>query len=820
MKSSFHWFRSSVVHSAVALAVGALATTTARSESVQIYQETFAGSTTTTIKSNTKFVSSDTEEVAIYSQYTDHDDWTGIFLRAGYHSFRLGNDNSLNAMAKSGAIALTNGAETATITVSFYACNAAQEAKELKFSILDSAGGEVSTQTITSLNTVSDGTAIPSDDNLQTVMVENVPTGFHLKFQPGQANARIFVGGITVMQELSADPVEPVDTPVFTGPKSVELTAGTETTFEVKAALSDSTAVDVVFDGIEPSATTTPAFADGVFAWTPAEADVGEYTANFHATANNTDYPYSVSLTVSLPPAPTTTKTLLSETFSGSALTTKWSSTSYKSILAEDGTTFLPNVADLVGWTGSNLLSGIKGILLGKASNYHGAALSPLIEKTSHVAATPIQVSFNAAKVTNIVSNLKIAIVAEDGTVVTSATKSPVVLSTASDAEITNTVYALSCEFTDVPSRFRVLFEPTGANSRICLDSIVVSRELADGVPQLAAPSNLAASELTKTGFAVAWDAVESASGYELYVKDAAGAIVASVLADTNSATVDGLENGTAYSVSVVAIGDDVACYDSEWSDAIEVTTVEDVNEPEWAVTGSTDFTALTAGSFAVASSLDETSLSVSLESIEPALTGAAPVWDGSILSWTPSLDDVGSFTITFATLVGETTYRHQVAVTVADLPPLSAVKPELSEIESNGFRLDWIDDQIRTEKYGLRIWYGTDDPTNATADVERFLEYSGNTLLIPLGWSSQGTGNYDYDSDNRVQFDSTGDTMTTKRYPEPVTEFSYTILRKGSGSGDTNAIFRVEATADDSTWTEVAVYQGWNALVKATHTL
>lgn len=820
MKSSSYWFLRSVPHFAVALAVGALTTTTARSESVQIYEETFAGSTTTALGSTTKFVSSDTEEVAVDSKYTDHDDWTGIFLRAGYHSFRLGTDSSQKAMAKSGAIALIDGAETATVTVSFYACNANSDAKALKFSILDSAGGEVSTQTITPLNTISDAKTIHGENNLQTVTVENVPTGFHLKFQPGQANGRIFVGGITVMQELFADPVdpvEPVDTPVFTGPDSAEVIAGGELSFEVSAALADSTAVDVVFDGIEPTATTTPAFAEGVFTWIPAKEDVGTYTATFHATLNGTDYPFSVALTVL---APVTKKTLLSENFSGSELNTNWKSTSYKSILAEDGTTFLPNVADLVGWTGSNLLSGVKGILLGKASGYHGAALSPLIHKSSHVAATPVQVSFYAAKIASTASDLKISIVAEDGTVVKSSTVKPVVLSTDGGAVISNSIYALSCTFTDVPSRFRVLFEPTGANSRIALDTITVTRELSDAVEQLAAPANVVASEVTQTGFALAWDAVASASGYEVLVTDATGAVVTSALTDTNSATLDGLANGTSYSVSVVAVGDDVAKYDSEWSDAVSVTTVEDVNEPEWTVTGSTEFTALTAGTFTVGASLDANVLSVSFDSIAPELTGTSPVWDGTVLSWTPSLDDIGSYTITFTTQVGENTYRYDVPVAVSDLPPLKAVKPELSEIGSNGFRLDWVDDQIRTDRYGLRIWYGTDDPSNATADVERFLEYNGGTLLIPLGWSSQGTQNYPSTSENRVKFAETGHTLTTKRYLNPVTEFSYEIARQGTGSTDTEALFRVEATADDATWTEVASYQGWNALIAATHTL
>ena len=825
MKSSSYWFLRSVPHFAVALAVGALTVPSVLSESVVIYEETFAGSTTTALGSTTKFVSSDTEEVAVDSKYTDHDDWTGIFLRAGYHSFRLGTDSSQNAMAKSGAIALIDGAETATVTVSFYACNANSIAKALKFSILDSAGGEVSTQTITPLNKISDAKTIHGENNLQTVTVENVPTGFHLKFQPGQANGRIFVGGITVMQELSADPVdpvEPVDTPVFTGPDSAEVIAGGELSFEVSAALADSTAVDVVFDGIEPTATTTPAFAEGVFTWSPAKEDVGTYTATFHATANGTDYPFSVALTVL---APVTKKTLLSETFPGGGSISKWTSTPYSTILADDGTTFLPNIADLIGWTGSNLYYGIKGVRLGKSTsgaNPHGAALSPLIHKSSHVAATPVQVSFYAAKFNSSASDLKVSIVAEDGTVVKSETKKPTELDKLTgeqDVELT-AAHEIALTFTDVPSRFRVLFEPTDKDSRIALDTITVTRELSDAVEQLAVPVNVVASEVTQTGFALAWDAVASASGYEVLVTDATGAVVTSALTDTNSATLDGLANGTSYSVSVVAVGDDVAKYDSEWSDAISVTTVEDVNEPEWAVTGSTEFTALTAGTFTVGASLDAIALSVSFDSIAPELTGTSPVWDGTVLSWTPSLDDIGSYTITFTTQVGENTYRYDVPVTVADLPPLKAVKPELSEIGSNGFRLDWVDDQIRTDWYGLRIWYGTDDPANATADVERFLEYNGNTLLIPLGWSSQGTGNYDSTSKNRVQFGSSGSTLTTKRYLNPVTEFSYEIARQGTGSTDTEALFRVEATADDATWTEVASYQGWNALVSATHTL
>ncbi len=819
MKSSSYWFLRSVPHFAVALAVGALIVPSALSESVVIYEETFSGAGNTNIGKGSQIVENTDEktESSIMAEFTDHDDWTGISLRESYHAFRFGNKTgTAKAMAKSGAIALANGAETATVTVSFYACSVTNTAKALVFSVLDSADGVVSTQTITPLNTVSTGTAIGNAENLQTVTVENVPTGFHLKFTPGQTDARLFVGGITVTQEVVSEPVDP-DTPTFTRPDSAEVIAGGEFSFEVSAALADSTAVDVVFDGIEPTATTTPAFAEGVFTWTPAKEDVGTYTATFHATLNGTDYPFSVALTVL---APVVEKTLLSETFSGSELNTNWKSTSYKSILAEDGTTFLPNVADLVGWTGSNLLSGVKGILLGKASGYHGAALSPLIHKSSHVAATPVQVSFYAAKIASTASDLKISIVAEDGTVVKSSTVKPVVLSTDGGAVISNSIYALSCTFTDVPSRFRVLFEPTDANSRIALDTIMVTRELSDAVEQLAAPVNVVASEVTQTGFALAWDAVASASGYEVLVTDATGAIVTSALTDTNSATLDGLANGTSYSVSVVAVGDDVAKYDSEWSDAVSVTTVEDVNEPEWTVTGSTEFTALTAGTFTVGASLDANVLSVSFDSIAPELTGTSPVWDGTVLSWTPSLDDIGSYTITFTTQVGENTYRYDVPVTVADLPPLKAVKPELSEIESNGFRLDWVDDQIRTDWYGLRIWYGTDDPANATADVERFLEYNGGTLLIPLGWSSQGTQNYPSTSENRVKFAETGHTLTTKRYLNPVTEFSYEIARQGTGSTDTEALFRVEATADDATWTEVASYQGWNALISATHTL
>lgn len=821
MKSSSYWFLRSIPHFAVALAVGALTVPSVLSESVVIYEETFSGANNIKIGSGSQIVENPDEktESPIKAEFTDHDDWTGISLRESYHAFRFGNKTgTTKAMAKSGAIALANGAETATVTVSFNACNATNTAKALVFSVLDSAGGVVSTQTITPLKTITTHTAIGNAENLQTVTVENVPTDFHLKFAPGQTDARLFVGGITVTQEVVSEPVDP-DAPTFTGPDSAEVIAGGELSFEVSAALADSTAVDVVFDGIEPTATTTPAFAEGVFTWSPAKEDVGTYTASFHATLNGTDYPFSVALTVL---APVTKKTLLSETFTGGGSISKWSSTdyTYASILADDGTTFLPNIADLIGWTGSNLLCGIKGIRLGKASGYHGAALSPLIHKSSHVAAAPVQVSFYAAKIASTASDLKVSIIAEDGTVLKSETKKPTELADEEQAAELTAAHEIALTFTDVPSRFRVLFEPTGPNSRIALDTIMVTRELSDAVEQLSAPVNVVASEVTQTGFALAWDAVASASGYEVLVTDATGAIVTSALTDTNSATLDGLANGTSYSVSVVAVGDDVAKYDSEWSDAVSVTTVEDVNEPEWTVTGSAEFTALTAGTFTVGASLDANALSVSFDSISPELTGTSPVWDGTVLSWTPSLDDVGSYTITFTTQVGENTYRYDVPVTVADLPPLKAVKPELSEIGSNGFRLDWVDDQIRTDRYGLRIWYGTDDPANATADVERFLEYNGGTLLIPLGWSSQGTQNYPSTSENRVKFAETGHTLTTKRYLNPVTEFSYEIARQGTGNTDTEALFRVEATADDATWTEVASYQGWNALIHATHTL
>ncbi|MBT2215833.1 fibronectin type III domain-containing protein [Virgibacillus dakarensis] len=81
------------------------------------------------------------------------------------------------------------------------------------------------------------------------------------------------------------------------------------------------------------------------------------------------------------------------------------------------------------------------------------------------------------------------------------------------------------------------------------------------------APANLTTSNVTATGVNLAWDAVEDASGYDIYQD---GAAIDTVTA--NSHTVTGLDADTTYEFYVVAKNDKYQT-ESAPSKTVTVTT-------------------------------------------------------------------------------------------------------------------------------------------------------------------------------------------------------------------------------------------------------
>ena len=80
-------------------------------------------------------------------------------------------------------------------------------------------------------------------------------------------------------------------------------------------------------------------------------------------------------------------------------------------------------------------------------------------------------------------------------------------------------------------------------------------------------PANLVASNIASTSFDVAWDVVEDASGFEVYID---GLLEATVYANTYAVT--GLTTATSYDINVVAINETYQT-ESAQSETLTVTT-------------------------------------------------------------------------------------------------------------------------------------------------------------------------------------------------------------------------------------------------------
>ena len=242
--------------------------------------------------------------------------------------------------------------------------------------------------------------------------------------------------------------------------------------------------------------------------------------------------------------------------------------------------------------------------------------------------------------------------------------------------------------------------------------------------------------------------------------------------------------------------------------DTITVLQVlEEVSEnaPTFTAPASVTIPAGTEGSFTVtAMKTDGTAAVVTLAGISPTPAASQGTFDGTSFTWTPTVQDVGAYTVTFQSAVGAETFTHAVPVTVT-VDDLAEVVPTISDVGYNHFQLDWTDAQLRTSGYGLRIWYGADDYTSTGVDTCTFAG------TIPLLWEAEGS--VSFYSDGSLQLGDSGEGIITALYPSPVTQLTYNINKENVDDSTTaSAQFSVYATADTSdtpAWTLISDFVG-----------
>ena len=383
---------------------------------------------------------------------------------------------------------------------------------------------------------------------------------------------------------------------------------------------------------------------------------------------------------------------LLDEGFSGAE--NAWANTS-----AKPG----DNETDCDSWSFSaNTANARSSIKVGGAGAV-GWALSPELTLSNEVASATVSVSFLAAAYPAKTTKFSVSFVdlsTGDTNAIPDLTGiEPAALDSTAMPDLSGvTEYTASVT---VPTHFKILFETlsTGTDKRLLLDSVKVTQAYDPNFAALAAPTGVTGSDIGPTGFTVSWNAVEHASGYEVWLD---GAFHGSCASTFTSMQLTGLSDGTAYSVQVRALGDNLHYGDSPLSTAVTVTTLEDTQKIDFTVTGAPagDVFAGDTVSFTVTATNEGTHAAA-----EVSFSGiAGATFSNGTFSWTPAESDVGTNVATFTS----GTYSTNVTIKVVSAFETKTLETEnFSKISSSS----WTSTTgYATEMAGdIGMWTGTD---------------------------------------------------------------------------------------------------------------
>lgn len=363
-----------------------------------------------------------------------------------------------------------------------------------------------------------------------------------------------------------------------------------------------------------------------------------------------------------------------------------------------------------------------------------------------------------------------------------------------------------------------------GGDMRFFLDSFKIEQFAAASLTQLPAPAEVTATVASCYSANISWAAVTGALSYSVTLQevDAEGnnvgdPIVKPIGNTETSVLVEGLQDGTSYNVSVVAIGDGAASLDSDAATA-SFATAADPYKPTFSVT---DVNGEATEAF-TAPLTDPIVVNVSAVVGEEAATvvaGTMPegaTFVDGVFTWTPMTEEVGTVVTVDFTVTNEGgTYTKTITITVAEALPLTMGAITASDIDATGATLSW-DALPKATSYTYDIWYGSSIVTNGV-DMETFFDFEGVSKgVIPFDVTIKGAnGAYadskDFDFEhNVIRFNGDTGYVITKLYPKAVTNLSAYFVKNSAGTeeGFTGNPVTVYASSDDgATWVQVASY-------------
>lgn len=392
--------------------------------------------------------------------------------------------------------------------------------------------------------------------------------------------------------------------------------------------------------------------------------------------------------------------------------------------------------------------------------------------------------------------------------------------------DLTTTTYTTYTYETSIAAGYKpVKISVSGGDDlRTLVDSFKIEQFASSTLTQLPAPAEVTATVASCYSANISWAAVTGAASYSVTIQavDADGnnvgdPIVKPIGNTETSVLVEGLQDGTSYNVSVVAIGDGAASLDSDAATA-SFATAADPYKPTFSVT-DVNGEAMEAFTAPLTDPIVVNVSAVVGEEVATVVAGTmlegATFVDG-VFTWTPMTEEVGTVVTVDFTVTNEGgTYTKTITITVADALPLTMGAITASDIDATGATLSW-DALPKATSYTYDIWYGSSIVTNGV-DMETFFDFEGvRKGVIPFDVTINGANgtyadNKDFDFEhNVICFNDDTGYVITKQYPKAVTNLSAYFVKKSAGTeeGFTGNPVTVYASSDDgATWVQVASY-------------
>ena len=331
-----------------------------------------------------------------------------------------------------------------------------------------------------------------------------------------------------------------------------------------------------------------------------------------------------------------------------------------------------------------------------------------------------------------------------------------------------------------------------------------------DSLVILPTPANLDLDgDAGENEFTVSWGSVSGATGYSVTLLDALGGTV-----DTQShtplettATFSGLTSSTAYTVSVVAVGDGTT-YDDSVAATLPVETAASSLAAPTLVVANTSWTAGVAGTSAVSATLAGGE-SCAFASVEMS-DGSSATVDNGILSWTPPASTTASsVTATFHVTYDSNGWDIDRVLSVAATPAPGTPSLTLSNATAQSFDASWAATAGGpVVEYKVRAWTGRATPDDATGGAsENFASYAENGT-VPAGWIFKNSGSpYGSYSEAPVDFRGGSSSVTywigTPDFGGTISSFSF-HLRKVSGVTGTFTVYGSTGSTNQVDWVEI----------------